>query len=110
MTQHCFTCDDHNYMGNTPCQKCIDSEPLSISHERAHMENCLQEAKNHIETLLPTPRKPRWLSPRGIEVEIIRTTVNSVTLMVYDNPNDPHEWTTTLDNFTNNYKPIDLVS
>lgn len=39
--------------------------------------------------------KTRYLSPRGHEVTIIRTTEDTITLMVYDNLNDPHEWTTT---------------
>lgn len=103
-----FICDDHNYLGNIPCQECIDSEHPTISHERKHLKNCLKEVDGHIDFLLP--KKPRFLSPRGKEVEIIRKTENSVTLMVYDNPTDPHEWTTTLNNFANNYTPIDLVS
>ena len=91
---------------------------------KQHLENCLKEVDGHIDSLLPQrinnesqihfgellQKKPRYLSPRGKEVEIIRETENSVTLMVYDNPTDPHEWTTTKDNFANNYTPIDLVS
>lgn len=53
-----------------------------------------------------TTPKQRYLSPRGHEVTIIRETDSSVTLMVYDNPNDPHEWTTTKQNFEKNYKPL----
>lgn len=45
-----------------------------------------------------------YLSPQGHKCTILRTTENTVTLLVYDNPNDPHEWTTNLDNFKKNYK------
>lgn len=92
-------------------ESCIKEEPKQMIQDPAkqHLENCLKEVDKHIDTLLPQ-KKPRWLSPRGIEVEMIRETANSVTLMVYDNPSDPHEWTTTLDNFANNYTPIDTVS
>lgn len=51
-------------------------------------------------------KKTRYLSPRGHEVTIIRTTEDTITLMVYDNPSDPHEWTTTRQNFEKNYKVI----
>ena len=54
--------------------------------------------------------KQHYISPKGHKVTIIRETESSVTLMVYDNPNDPHEWTTTRQNFEKNYIPIDLVS
>lgn len=54
--------------------------------------------------------KQQYISPKGHKVTIIRETESSVTLMVYDNPNDPHEWTTTRQNFEKNYIPIDLVS
>ena len=54
--------------------------------------------------------KQQYISPKGHKVTIIRETESSVTLMVYDNLNDPHEWTTTRQNFEKNYIPIDLVS
>ena len=54
--------------------------------------------------------KQHYISPKGHKVTIIRETESSVTLMVYDNLNDPHEWTTTRQNFEKNYIPIDLVS
>ena len=47
--------------------------------------------------------KQQYISPKGHKVTIIRETESSVTLMVYDNPNDPHEWTTTRQNFEKNY-------
>lgn len=51
-------------------------------------------------------KKARYLSPQGNECKIIRTTENTVTLLIYDNLEDPHEWTTTIENFTKNYKAI----
>lgn len=54
--------------------------------------------------------KQQYISPKGHKVTIIRETESSVTLMVYpkqsfdsDNLSDPHEWTTTRQNFEKNY-------
>lgn len=51
-------------------------------------------------------KKVSYLSPQGHTCKMIRATENTVTLLIYDNPNDPHEWTTTIDNFCKNYKAI----
>ena len=48
-------------------------------------------------------RKLSYKSHRGYECKIIRSTESTVTLLIYDNPNDPHEWTTSIDNFIKNY-------
>ena len=61
--------------------------------------------------------KQQYISPKGHKVTIIRETKDTITLLVYpkqlfdsDNLSDPHEWTTTRQNFEKNYIPIDLVS
>lgn len=51
-----------------------------------------------------TQEEQIYITPRNNECKILRETTDTVTLMIYDNPNDPKEWTTTKRNFEKNYK------
>lgn len=53
--------------------------------------------------------KQQYISPKGHKVTIIRETENTITLLVYPKQSfdsDPHEWTTTRQNFEKNYTLI----
>lgn len=69
------------------------------------LKDAVNDANSYAEEIIQTQqlKRCRYKSRQGIECKIIRYTENSVTLLVFDNPEDPHEWTTNIDNFVKNY-------
>jgi hypothetical protein len=66
------------------------------------IDSAVETAKKHIDNHLC--KKKIYISPKGVECKILRETNETVTLLIYDNPNDPHEWTMTKEKFLKKYK------
>ena len=98
-----------------PGVKVKDTSDVNVFIKQVGIEDTtskefIEWQKNKIKSSTPytdaMERKVSYLSPQGHTCKMIRATENTVTLLIYDNPNDPHEWTTTIDNFCKNYKAI----
>lgn len=54
--------------------------------------------------------KQRYLTPAGLECEILRENKENVTLTIFDDVRkDSYEWTTDRNNFEKRYKPLSSV-
>ena len=101
--------DPHDFRDHPSDSDYITDEELeAMDLDQSHLleedfKVAINEANCYAEVISMANNKARYRSNRGHECKIIRSTDSTVTLLIYDNPNDPHEWTTSIDNFVKNY-------